>query len=130
MNLPIGKFILLSHIYITCGENKMKTPCEIIVWSVVPIIRKEFAKKLIENHDLTQRAVANKLGITEAAVSRYVSGKRGALEITDDEILEEIKESAKRIVKENGTTVIEETCRICRILKSREFIDGINYACE
>ncbi len=130
MNLPIGKFILLSPIYITCGENKMKTPCEIIVWSVVPIIRKEFAKKLIENHDLTQRAVANKLGITEAAVSRYVSGKRGALEITDDEILEEIKESAKRIVKENGTTVIEETCRICRILKSREFIDGINYACE
>lgn len=130
MNLPIGKFILLSPIYITCGENKMKTPCEIIVWSVVPIIRKEFAKKLIENHDLTQRAVANKLGITEAAVSRYVSGKRGALEITDDEILEEIKESAKRIVKENGITVIEETCRICRILKSREFIDGINYACE
>jgi hypothetical protein len=108
----------------------MKTPCEIIVWSVVPIIRKELAKSLIENHDLIQRAVADKLGITEAAVSRYVSGKRGALEITDDEILEEIKESAKRIVKENGTAVIEETCRICRILKSREFIDGINYACE
>lgn len=108
----------------------MKTPCEIIVWSVVPIIRKEFAKNLIENHGLTQRKVANKLGITEAAVSRYVSGKRGVLEISDDEILKEIKESAKRIVKENGSAVIEETCRICRILKSREFIDGINYACE
>ncbi len=108
----------------------MKTPCEIIVWNVVPIIRKELAKSLIENHDLIQRAVAHKLGITEAAVSRYVSGKRGALEITDDEILEEIKESAKRIVKGNGNAIIEETCRICRILKSREFIDGINYACE
>lgn len=108
----------------------MKTPCEIIVWNVVPIIRKEFAKNLIENHDFTQRKVANKLGITEAAVSRYVSGKRGVLEISDDEILKEIKESANRIAKENGLTVIEETCRICRILKSREFIDGINYACE
>ena len=108
----------------------MKTPCEIIVWSMVPVIRKEFAKSLIENHDLAQRAVADKLGITEATVSRYVSGKRGALEITDDNILEEIKESAKRILKENGNAVIEETCRICRILKSREFIDGINYACE
>ncbi len=129
-NLPIGKFILLSPIYIIYGECNMKTPCEIIVWNVVPIIRKELAKSLIENHDLIQRAVADKLGITEAAVSRYVSGKRGALEITDDEILEEIKESAKRIVKENGNAVIEETCRICRILKSREFIDGINYACE
>jgi hypothetical protein len=108
----------------------MKTPCEIIVWNVVPIIRKEFAKNLIKNHDLTQRKVANKLGITEAAVSRYVSGKRGLLEISDDEILKEIKESAKRIAKENGPSVIEETCRICRLLKSREFIDGINYACE
>ena len=108
----------------------MKTPCEIIVWKVVPIIRKEFAKNLIKNHDLTQRKVANKLGITEAAVSRYVSGKRGLLEISDDEILKEVKESAKRIAKENGPTVIEETCRICRLLKSREFIDGINYACE
>lgn len=108
----------------------MKTPCEIIVWNVVPIIRKEFAKQLIENHDLTQRAVASKLGITEAAVSRYVSGKRGAIEITNNEILEEIKESVKRVLKGNSTTVIEETCRICRILKSHEFIDGINYACE
>jgi len=108
----------------------MKTPCEIIVWNVVPVIRKEFAKKLIENHSLNQRAVADKLGITEAAVSRYVSGKRGALEISDDDILKEIKESARRIAKEDGAAVIEETCRICRFLKSREFVEGINYACE
>lgn len=108
----------------------MKTPCEIIVWSVVPIIRKEFAKTLINNYSLNQKEVANKLGITEATVSRYISGKRGAIVITDDKILNEIKYSAKRIAKENGQVVIEETCRICRILKSREFIEGINYACE
>lgn len=108
----------------------MKTPCEIIVWNVVPIIRKEFAKDLIENHGLSQRETAEKLGVTEAAVSRYVSGKRGALEITDDGILKEIKKSAKRIAKEDGSIVIEETCRVCRVLKSREFVDGINYACE
>jgi len=47
----------------------MKTPCEIIVWSVVPIIRKEFAKNLIENHGFIQRKAAEKLGITEATVS-------------------------------------------------------------
>ena len=108
----------------------MKTPCEIIVWNIVPIIRKEFAKNLIENHGLNQRKVADKLGITESAVSRYMSGKRGILEITDDEILEEIKLSANKIAAENGSTVIEETCRICRLLKSKEFVEGINYACE
>ncbi|MBU0497210.1 MAG: helix-turn-helix domain-containing protein [Candidatus Thermoplasmatota archaeon] len=108
----------------------MKTPCEIIVWSVVPVIRKEFTKNLIESHHLSQRAVADKLGISEAAVSRYVSGKRGVLKITDIEILHEIRESSKRIAKEKGSAIIEETCRICRILKSKEFIDDINYACE
>jgi predicted transcriptional regulator len=108
----------------------MKTPCEIIVWNIVPIIRKEFAKNLIEDHNLNQRKVADKLGITESAVSRYISGKRGVLEITDDEILNEIKKSSNKIANENGSTVIEETCRICRILKSKEFIEGINYACE
>ena len=108
----------------------MKTPCEIIVWNVVPVIKKEFAKNLVENHGLTQREVADKLGTTEAAISRYVLGKRGVLEITDNEILKEINESVKRIVKENGSPVIEETCRICRLLKSREFVEGISYACE
>jgi len=108
----------------------MKTPCEIIVWNIVPIIRKEFAKNLVDKHGLNQRETANKLGITEAAVSRYISGKRGALEITNNNIINEIKNSSKRIVKENGTAVIEETCRICRLLKAAQFIDGINYACE
>lgn len=107
----------------------MKTPCEIIVWSVVPIIRKEFAKSLILNHGLNQKETADKLGTTEAAISRYISGKRGALEISDDEIINEIKKSTNRIIKENGPTVIKETCRICNLLRSKEFVEGINYAC-
>ena len=108
----------------------MKTPCEIIVWNVVPIIRKEFAKNLIKNHDLNQRTVADKLGITESAVSRYVSGKRGVLEVTDKETLKEITTSTNRIAHNDGSAVIEETCRICRLMKAKEFVEGINYACE
>ena len=42
----------------------MKTPCEIIVWDIVPIIRKEFAKNLIENNGLNQKEVAEKLVIS------------------------------------------------------------------
>jgi predicted transcriptional regulator len=109
----------------------MKTPCEIIVWNVVPIIRKEFAKKLIENNGLNQKEVADKLGITESAVSRYISGKRGVLEITDGQILKEIKLSSNKIAKsKESEIVIDEICRICRLMKSNEFIEGINYACE
>jgi predicted transcriptional regulator len=103
----------------------MKTPCEIIVWNIVPVIRKEFAKNLIENHGLNQKKVADKLGISESAVSRYISGKRGVLEITDNEILEEIRKSTDIIAKENGSAVIEETCKICKLLQSKQFIEGI-----
>lgn len=108
----------------------MKTPCEIIVWRVLPVLRKEFAKNLIENHNLSQREAAGKLGVTEAAISRYVSGKRGTSDILDGKILKEVTKSVNRMVEGNGTTVIEETCRVCRLLKASEFIEGINYACE
>ncbi|MBU0496803.1 MAG: transcriptional regulator [Candidatus Thermoplasmatota archaeon] len=108
----------------------MKTPCEIIVWNIVPIIRKEFAKNLIDYHGLNQRTAAIKLGITESAISRYLSGKRGVLEITDPEILNEITKSTLRIFKGKKSSVNEETCRICRLLKNKTFIEGITNACE
>ena len=108
----------------------MKTPCEIIVWQILPAIRKKLTKDLIENHGFTQKKVANKLGTTEATVSRYLSGKRGKVEILDDKIMNEIKKSANRISKEDGIVVIEETCRICNLLKSTNYVKGINYTCK
>lgn len=108
----------------------MKIPCEIIVWQVLPVIRREFAKSMIENHKLTQKKTAEKLGLTEAAVSRYISGKRGTSEILDGEILSEITKSVNEIVEGNGTSMIEETCRICNLIKTSGIIKGINYACK
>ena len=108
----------------------MKTPCKIIVWNIVPFIKKEFAKEIVNEFGLNQRETAKKLGTTEATISRYISGKRGALEITDKEILKEIHNSAERITKGNVSTAIEETCRICKLLKSLELVDGINFSCE
>lgn len=119
---------MANVIYIICGE-KMKTPCEVIVWNVVPVIKRELAKNLVSEFKLTQRETADKLGTTEAAVSRYISGKRGVLEITDDEILHEIKNSANRITEENGPAVIEETCKICKLMRSKNLIENIENSC-
>jgi predicted transcriptional regulator len=106
----------------------MKTPCETIVWSIVPVIKKEFAKNLVIDSDLTQREVASKLETTEAAISRYISGKRGILKLTDKEILNEIKKSSIKISKENGKTAANEICRICKLIRSKNLfeIDNIN----
>jgi predicted transcriptional regulator len=108
---------------IICKDNELFF--ENIVWNILPAIRKEITIKLIEKHNLNQKQVAYKLKITEAAVSRYVSGKRGLLEISDKNILKQISISSDRIAKGNDKTMYSEICRICRILKSTKLIKEI-----
>ena len=96
-----------------------KIDCEQIVWYLLPLIRKEFAKSLIKDHDLTQRKAAEKLGITEAAVSQYVSKKRGDLKVKDVKIRREIKTSTKRIIEGDIQIMKTETCRICHLLRTQ-----------
>jgi predicted transcriptional regulator len=107
----------------------MKTPCEIIVWSVVPVIKREFAKMLVNEHGLNQREAAEKLDTTEAAISRYISGQRGALEIGDPEILQEIQQSSKKISMQNGSTTRKEICNICKLIRSKNIVEGIGETC-
>jgi len=99
----------------------IKIDCEENVWYVLPIIRKEFAKSLIKDYGLTQRKAAEKLGITEAAVSQYVLKKRGDLKVKDVRIRREIKESTKRIMKGDHQVMKTETCRICHLLRVQGF---------
>ena len=94
----------------------MKTPCEEIVWYVIPCIRAELARALVERHGLTQRRVAGIMGITDAAVSQYAKGKRGG-RIHDPGALEIIVEVADRIVRENGSLTGEDMCRVCRVVR-------------
>jgi len=108
----------------------MKTPCETIVWHILPVIRKEFTRSLVTHHGFTQRKTATKLGITDATVSRYLSGKRGNINISNKRILKEINVSANIIATGNKKTVIQETCRICSLLKSNGFIERSSHACK
>ena len=108
----------------------MKIPCEILVWNVVPMIKKEIAFKLVNKYGFNQRRTAEKLGTTEATISRYISGKRGVFEIADKEIIEEIRKSAEKISKGNDSVVVTEICRICRLIKSKDIIEGVNYDCK
>lgn len=105
----------------------MKTPCELIFWNGLPTIRKELAESLVHQHDFNQKETAEALGITPAAVSQYLSKKRGKVKIVNKKILKEINESAE-IIKENGKdSVVTETCRICRILRKEgvfQFFSG------
>ncbi len=99
----------------------MKIPCELIVWYVLPNIRRELAKELVEGHGLTQAEVARRFGVTDAAISQYLKKKRGANQemeesIGYDEFKRQIQISAERIVN-TGVDIVQETCRICGIVK-------------
>jgi predicted transcriptional regulator len=101
----------------------IKINCEESVWYILPIIRKEFAKNLIKDHGLTQRKAAEKLGITESAVSQYVSKKRGDLKISDPTVQREIKVSTKRIAEGDVEVMKIEICRVCRLLQGKQILE-------
>jgi predicted transcriptional regulator len=96
----------------------MKTPCEKVLWFVLPAIRKELVKNLVQEQGYTQRDTARLLGLSDAAVSQYLSKKRGRLEIKDKTFSDEISRSAKLIVKEGPKVVDLEICRLCGLLRS------------
>jgi hypothetical protein len=73
---------------------------------------------MINDYGLSQKETAEKLGITPAAVCQYISKKRGRVEISDLDLLGEIKLSAQNIIEQGGESVIPETCRICKLLRA------------
>ncbi|MFH1786972.1 MAG: helix-turn-helix domain-containing protein [archaeon] len=99
----------------------MRTPCELIVKFYLPAVRSQVAKEL-DKKGLTQSEIAKVLGVTQAAVSKYLSGK---LDPTSSAIsrLPEIKSTAKEIAdgiyskKLNTHTALAKLCRTCRKLK-------------
>lgn len=99
----------------------MKIPCEIVVLKVLPMIRRELAIELVKNHGMSQAEVARKFDVTDAAISQYLKKKRGDESHIEQSnlygrFMQEIKDSASRIVKENSDSSVE-LCRICWFVK-------------
>lgn len=99
----------------------MKIPCEIVVWYVLPTIRREIAKELVKTHSMKQADVARKFEVTDAAISQYLTKKRGENEIIQnskfyDHFIEEIRISSEKIVAED-CDFASEVCRLCCVVK-------------
>ena len=72
---------------------------ELEVWYIIPAIRKELAKAML-NTGLKQVEIAKKLGLTKAAVNQYFSDKRGSGVKFNSDIKEKIKIAANNINNE------------------------------
>ena len=108
----------------------IRTPCEYMMWNGLPVIRKEIAVSMIDSFGLSQKEAAEKLGVTPAAVCQYLSRKRGKIEITDNGINKEIKISAEKIIQNGNGALIPETCRLCKIIRTRGVFPLICKACD
>jgi predicted transcriptional regulator len=97
-----------------------RTPCEYIVWNLLPAIRSEIARSMINDFGLNQKKAAEKLRITPAAVCLYLSDKRATVKISDKKILKKIQESTENIIKDKNTDLIIEICKICKTIKSKD----------
>jgi len=77
-------------------------PQEIEVWYLIPAIRMNIARILIKKFNKTQKEVAEIFGVTEAAISQYVSSKRGN-EIKFNSLeINQIEKVAKKIIVEKN----------------------------
>jgi hypothetical protein len=101
----------------------MSMPCEVAVKSVVPAIRAGLAKELIQTYKLKQRDIANLLGITQTAVSKYTRDVRGRVVQLEKEveIQRMITETAKLLA--NGDVsrgqLITKFCEICKLIRQK-----------
>ena len=111
-------------------------PQEVELWYIYPSLRKEIAKSMVEDYGLKQKEVSEKLGITSAAVSNYLKGKRSKKNIFGDKVKIKINKSVKRIVEDGADSTKElqlllkwfrETKILCEIHKVVD--DGVPNKC-
>ncbi|MEM4703265.1 MAG: transcriptional regulator [Candidatus Pacearchaeota archaeon] len=93
-------------------------PQEIEVWYIIPAIRRELARVLVEKHKLKQKEVANILGTTESAVSQYLSKKR-AIELKFPLKMKKEFENAAGVIVKDNKKVIQEILHLLNIIKQQ-----------
>ncbi len=94
----------------------MKSPCEEIVWDLLPCIRAAIAEELIKR-GLSQREVSQVLGITPPAVSQYVSKKRGYSIQFREDVKDCIGKLADDLINKRAGNLVERICEICKELR-------------
>ncbi len=107
----------------------MKIPCEVVVWYVLPIIRREVASELVNVHGMSQADVARKFGVTDAAISQYLKKKRGGnteLEQSPSypKLMEAVRESAQNLA-DSKTEIEYELCKLCNTARTIGLLDEI-----
>lgn len=99
----------------------MLLPCEVAIKYFIPAVRASATKKLSKNYNLTQVDIASKLGITQSAVSKYLSEKYSdkIKDLEKEKVVKAISESVVDSIIKNKTATIkfsEDFCKYCKTI--------------
>ena len=97
----------------------METPCQKVVWDLVPAIRASLAVELVKKGQ-SQAASAKLLGIAPSAVSQYISGKRGYRIEFQGETKELIEKLAQDLIDNKVEDFVPRICKICVSARGNE----------
>ena len=104
----------------------MPLSCEKVARQILPLYRAFVARELVEKYECTQVVAAKKLGTTQAAISQYITSKRGRKHIANYEkvaplIQEVASKTAQRIVTAgmNPQEFNDSICELCEELRQR-----------
>jgi len=100
----------------------MKPPCETIILEYLPVVRAIMAKRMIEKYGLSQKQAAEKLGISQPAVSQYkkeLRGYKADLIKNNANALKIIEDLTKRVAYGEITQEQAglEFCELCKQLR-------------
>ena len=108
----------------------VKNLCEIVSRNILPACRSLIAKELIEKHHFTQISAAEKLGTTQAAISHYLSSKRGEKFVNilteNSQAMTTITHLIDRIVMNETTPdeIMQTFCELCGIVREQNLVIG------
>ena len=100
----------------------MKSPCELVVWDILPGIRAAIAGELV-TRGMSQNEISKLLGITPSAVSQYVSKKRGYSTKFGEVAKVSISKLADDLINNRVDDPMDRICEICRMLREDESVD-------
>jgi len=97
----------------------MLLPCEVAIKFFIPAVRASVAKKLSKNYNMSQITIASMLGITQATVSNYLTGKYSEKikKLEKEKSIELISKTVINSILKKKTTSIkfsEELCKCCK----------------
>ena len=107
----------------------MLMPCEVVIKEFLPAMRANITKILAIQHNFTQIEIASNLGLTQAAVSKYLAGDYSA-EVKVIERVPEIRNMAEMVAKKIAIEKASKLHIVNSVCKSCQSFFGDKWHCE